>query len=66
MSSYLPSYLPKEQIFEPDAPKPEDVAVLLGGDSEEMDLETLRKKGWCAVYEAGGCMDDNGLLKSFR
>jgi hypothetical protein len=22
--------------------------------------------GWCAVYEAGGNIDDNGLLRSFK
>ena len=35
---------PAEQIFQPAAPKPEDVAVLLEGD-EEIDVETLRRKG---------------------
>ncbi|GAX74174.1 hypothetical protein CEUSTIGMA_g1623.t1 [Chlamydomonas eustigma] len=62
--SYVPSILSKDEIYQPDAPKPEDVAVLLEGD-EDIDLETLRRKGWCAVYEAGGSMDDDGLLKSF-
>ena len=44
VSTYLPSYLPAEQIFQPAAPKPDDVAVLLEGD-EEIDVETLRRKG---------------------
>eukprot|EP00983_Pelagomonas_calceolata_P049073 1141334-Pelagomonas_calceolata.AAC.4 len=24
------------------------------------------KAGWCAVYEAGGCIDDQGQLKAYR
>ena len=44
MSAYLPTYLPADQIYQPDAPKPEDVAVLLEGD-ENIDMDTLRKKG---------------------
>lgn len=129
--TYMPDALPLSAIYTPDAPKPEDVAVLLAGD-EEVDVETLRAKGewsraavaegccwgwalhrrsplcgfclelgncgkgavgvvvaltwdflpcwpdilmtcsyclhagWCAVYEAGGCIDDRGLLKSFK
>ncbi|KAJ9507371.1 hypothetical protein QJQ45_006338 [Haematococcus lacustris] len=65
VSSYLPDWLPLAEVYQPAAPKPEDVAILLEGD-EEVDIDTLRAKGWCAVYEAGGCIDDTGLLKSFR
>eukprot|EP00955_Chlamydomonas_euryale_P104064 365535-Chlamydomonas_euryale.AAC.100 len=45
---YLPELLPKGQIFQPDAPKPEDVAVLLEGD-ENIDVETLKTKGRLAL-----------------
>jgi hypothetical protein len=41
---YLPSFLSRDEIYQPDAPKPEDVAVLLEGD-EDIDMETLRRKG---------------------
>ena len=44
MNAYLPNFLPADQIYQPAAPKPEDVAVLIQGD-EEIDVETLRKKG---------------------
>lgn len=52
VSSYLPSYLPADQVFQPDAPKPEDVAVLLEGD-EDIDIDTLRKKGKCPMRGGG-------------
>ena len=55
MHTYLPHLLPAESIYQPSAPKPEDVAVLIEGD-EEVDLDTLRAKGevglvsflWCS------------------
>ncbi|KAF5841191.1 hypothetical protein DUNSADRAFT_14022 [Dunaliella salina] len=64
-STYLPDWLPAESIYQPSVPNTEDLAVLLDGD-EEADIETLRSKGWCAVYEAGGCIDDQGQLKAYR
>jgi hypothetical protein len=44
VSQYLPDYLPSDQVYQPEDPKPEDVAVLLEGD-EEIDLDTLKQKG---------------------
>ena len=45
VSTYLPEYLPFSQVYQPDAPKPEDVAVLLEGDDEDIDIATLQAKG---------------------
>ncbi len=45
MHTYAPALLPLEEVYQPDAPRPEDVAVLLSGDSEDVDPETLRTKG---------------------
>lgn len=60
VSTYLPSFLPKDQIYQPDAPKPEDVAVLLEGD-EDVDLETLRTKG--EEVFGGRLMIDNRFVQ---
>lgn len=40
----MPEWLAVDQIYTPDAPKPEDVAILIEGD-EEVDVDTLRSKG---------------------
>jgi hypothetical protein len=53
VSVYLPEWLPASSIYQPDAPKPEDVAVLIEGD-EEVDVETLRQKGVCVLLCAAG------------
>lgn len=46
VNAYLPDVLPESSIYQPDAPKPEDVAILIEGD-EDVDLDTLREKGDC-------------------
>lgn len=66
IATYLPSLVDGDQVFSPTDPKPEDVAVLLDGN-EDIELDTLKAKGWCAVYEAkGGKVDSNGYLGSFK
>ncbi len=44
LHAYLPDELPLSVVYQPDAPKPEDVAVLIEGD-EDVDMDTLRNKG---------------------
>ncbi len=44
LHAYLPDEVPFSAIYQPAAPKPEDVAVLIEGD-EDVDMDTLRNKG---------------------
>ena len=50
VSTYLPSYLSMDEVYSPQDPRPEDVAVLLEGD-EDVGLESIRTFG---VWERGG------------
>ena len=56
MSTYLPDWLPVEDVYQPPTPRTEDLAVLLEGDEEEADVEALRRKGkwgswWCVMSQ---------------
>jgi len=52
---YLPNALDVTALYSPDAaPPPEDPSAL----AQPLGAETLRPGGWCALFDAGGCVRD--------
>ncbi len=66
MSYYLPNAIDAASIYIPNPPptldahapaSPPDAAA---ASEAEAERELLRRGGWCAMYNAGGCVDDGG------
>ncbi|GLI66525.1 hypothetical protein VaNZ11_010395 [Volvox africanus] len=59
--AYMPELLPLSSITSPELPSSVDEMVCMTGGAEYVKLETLKAKGWTAVYEMGGAIHDESL-----
>ncbi|GIL67632.1 hypothetical protein Vafri_20977 [Volvox africanus] len=59
--TYMPELLPQSSITSPELPSSVDEMACMTGGAEYVKLETLKAKGWTAVYEMGGAIHDDSL-----
>ncbi|GIM13700.1 hypothetical protein Vretimale_16775 [Volvox reticuliferus] len=64
--AYMPELLPQSSITSPELPSSVDEMARMTGGAEYVKLETLKAKGWTAVYEMGGAIHDDNLAALYK
>ncbi|GFR51021.1 hypothetical protein Agub_g13348 [Astrephomene gubernaculifera] len=64
--TYVPEALPRDRVSSISVPSTADEMARMTGGAEYVTLETLKAKGWYAVYQMGGCIHDDGLASAYK